>query len=232
MITLLVMTDGRDDLLDQTLASFKEKCIGSVTHILIHDDSGSQDHYLKLECKYPDAVILCGPNRLGFGGAIRNAWEFLRRYDTNPFIFHLEDDFTFNTPVFLNPICYLLSHRQYLAQMALLRQPWNDIERSAGGIIESRPGAFVARTERQNDGIEYKWMEHREFFTTNPCIYPRRLIETTDWPTGNESEGHYGVQLKEHGFGGVAGSEVKFGYWRHNLELVTHIGKERNGIGY
>jgi hypothetical protein len=231
VITLLVITDGRDELLEQTMQSFKEKCIGSVTHVVIHDDTGDEDHALKLASKYTDSIVLYGPNRLGFGGSIRNAWAWLREYDNNPYIFHLEDDFVFNTPIFLNPMCYLLGHRRYLAQVALLRQSWNDIERAAGGIIPSRPNAFTTRQEICA-GLTYNWLEHREFFTTNPCMYSKWLISTTDWPTGNESEGHYGILLKTHGFGGVSGSEVKFGYWGHGLEMVTHIGKERNGTGY
>ena len=93
----------------------------------------------------------------------------------------------------------VLASEPYLAQMALRRQPWNAEERAAGGIVEQHPEDFYDRWTGQHE-----WLEHRRFFTTNPCLYRRQLLEH-GWPEGTESEGHFSIQLRDLGY--------SFGYW-------------------
>lgn len=232
MITLLVMTDGRDDLLLQTIQSANNMLNGPISKIVIHDDTGDSNHLRDLARFYHAfkgrTEIISGHKRLGFGGAIRNAWYYLKEADSNPYIFHLEDDFEFTKHINLWDMMEILSTHPYLAQLALLRQPWNQKEIEAGGLVEARPGAF---TFRVSNPAGLNWMEHRDFFTTNPCMYPRRILDV-GWPEGLESEGHFGIKLKQQGFNGVSGDQVQFGYFGHREIMVTHIGKERNGLGY
>lgn len=221
MIALLVMTDGRETIHD-TLASWRANVSGPVSEWWIHDDTGDPAHAAELRGRYPEFEVVETAGRSGFGGAIRNAWATLRAGSGAPFVFHLEDDFTFNRPVDLGNLVEVLNTCPHLQQLAFRRQPWNDAERAAGGIIEQHPGDYCACLLRP--GVE--WLEHRRFFTTNPSLYRRELL-ARDWPEGAQSEGRFGVEL--------FADPLKFaGYWgpRHSPPWVHHIGNVRHGIGY
>lgn len=217
-IALIVMTDGRDTI-TETIRSFDERVTGPVTHRVIHDDSGDESHRRHLIELFPGFRVI-GGNRSGFGGAIIRAWRHLRTVPVD-WVFHLEDDFTFNRPVALGDIAEVMTANPHIAQMALRRQPWNAEERSAGGVVELNPDRYEDRI----DGC-HEWLEHRSFFTTNPSLYRRSLCDI-GWPKGNESEGRFTAKL-------IADPEIRFGYWgsRQSGEWVTHIGEERRGRGY
>lgn len=229
-IVLLVMTDGRDDLLARSLASASNSLGRLITRAVIHDDTGDLGHRQELTRQMklragPSVEVIGGEERLGFGGAIRNAWAHLNRTperDTTRFVLHLEDDFVFARPVPLDTWTYLLDHLPYLQQMALLRQPWNDAEIAAGGIVDLHPDWYQ---ERHWAGQAH-WLEHRACFTTNPSLY-RRSLCWRGWPEGDHSEGLFTHELLED-------PETRFGYWgkRGDAPWVEHIGDKRVGTGY
>lgn len=218
------MTDGREYVHD-TIRSAEASLIGApITERWIHDDSGDPNVEADLVARYGDTWnIIASGHRSGFGGAIRSAWGALRDAGKAPYIFHLEDDFLFNQPVPLDQMVAVLDSRPQLCNMALRRQAWNDAEAAAGGIVEQHPYAY---TDHERDGIA--WLEHRLFFTTNPGLYRRRLIFSSSWPTGANSEGRYSHALLN------ADPELRFGYFgaRHSQPWVNHVGAERVGKGY
>lgn len=218
---LLVMTDGRDcihETIDSALRNLYP--LSEITEMWIHDDSASKAHTLQLIKRYPEFTVVSWESRRGFGGAIQGAWQVLREMSEADYVFHLEDDFTFNRPVDLLGMQRLLTERPKLSQVALRRQPWNDAERAAGGVVEQWPYTYHDHADH-----DLAWLEHGNFFTTNPCLYRSTLMDRT-WPDGKESEGHFGMALKESG--------MNFAFWgsRDSGEWVTHIGHERNGLGY
>lgn len=217
-VLLLVFTDGRDDLLDKTLESADDNLIGPVTRMVIHTDRDPQ-HVNELSRRYPSYEV-CGGSRVGFGGAINRAWSMLRHCD-EPYIFHLEDDFTFNRPVPLLSMMSVLAVERDLIQMALRRQPWSAAERTAGGVVEMWPESYI---DRQTNG--HGWLEHRLFFSTNPSLYRRELMNT-GWPTNDRSELEFSEGL-------FSNPNLVCGYWgaRDSGEWVTHIGQQRAGTGY
>lgn len=219
MIALLVMTDGRPTV-HETIASAEANLIGPITECWIHDDSGNPAHTAELRDLYSDWTVIQTPGRSGFGGAIRSAWTALAASRCE-YIFHLEDDFTHNRPVDLDAMIAVLADRPYLVQLALRRQPWNDDERAAGGIVEQHPDDYIDCS----DG-DHHWLEHRRFFTTNPSLYRKSLL-AVGWPRGLQSEGRFSHQL-------LASPKVRFGFWgsRDSGEAVTHIGHQRVGVGY
>jgi hypothetical protein len=219
-VILLVMTDGRLDCIGQTIESARENLGGEVTYKVIHDDTGDEAHRDRLRELFPDFEVIGQPTRQGFGGAIRSAWKHLQSR-TERFVFHLEDDFTFNEPVDVPMMQRVLDRNPSLVQLALRRQPWNDAERAAGGIVEQHPDDYTDCS----DGIS-DWLEHRRFFTTNPSLY-RRGLTTRTWPEGEHSEGRFGIELLEN-------PTVRFGYWgrRTDPPKVHHIGEHRAGTGY
>lgn len=241
MIALLVMTDGRLHHLQRTVPSFMFALDRPdlVTELWIHDDSGDPAYREALvELFGPTGFrIVSTPGRSGFGGAIRSAWSTLRAHSTAPFIFHLEDDFVFHRTIPLSAMVKVLEHHPHLAQMALRRQPWNDAERAAGGVVEQHPEDYSdaewwydvydrAGTPDGYDRLVALWLEHRRFFTTNPCLYRRSLMDR-GWPDGVNSEGRFGIDL-------FADGVLAAGYWgaRGSGEWCEHIGVERVGTGY
>lgn len=219
MITLLVITDGRDDYIARTIPSALDRLHGPISRQVIYDDSGSEDHQAELADRFPTFEVISHPaGRQGFGGAIRYAW----RHMTGRFVFHLEDDFIFHRDVDLAAMANVLDRRTNLVQLALRRQPWNDVERAAGGLIEMQPGAFTDMADEDCN----QWLEHRQWFTTNPSLYRRQLC-SWGWPEGPHSEGRFSAAV-------FVDPMLRAGYWggRDSGEWVEHIGKERAGGGY
>lgn len=220
MIALLVITDGREHIFE-TVPSALANLVGPITTRLIYDDSDNDAHFDRLANEFaPLGFDVIGGVRRGFGGAIRYCWSFLADHEER-FVFHLEDDFIFNRAVDLRSMAMVLDAHPHLAQLALRRQPWNDDERSAGGIVEQHPDDY-----REWNSTIGDWLEHRRFFTTNPSLYRRSLCER-GWPEVEHSEGVFTHQL-------LADPDVRFGFWgrRDDTPWVTHIGHERVGIGY
>ena len=217
---LLVMTDGRVDCLSRAIESARENLCGEVTHKVIHDDTGDGSYREELRAAFPDFDVIGQPTRQGFGGAIRSAWAALSGRPER-FVFHLEDDFTFNAPVDTPSMRRVLDRNPQLVQLALRRQPWNPDELAAGGIVEQHPDAYTDCS----DGLSH-WLEHRRFFTTNPSVY-RSTLMARGWPEGERSEGVFGLQLCES-------PGIRFGFWgeRTDPPAVHHIGDHRGGVGY
>jgi hypothetical protein len=133
-----------------------------------------------------------------------------------PWIFWLEDDFTFNQPINLNHMSNILEQNAHLAQLSLLRQPWYPHEQEAGGIIEANPQAFT-----QRDG----WIEHAAYWTQNPML-TRREVLARDWPRGPNSERRFGELVFAEGKTcGILGR-------LDDPPRVTHIGHTKAGVGY
>jgi hypothetical protein len=222
VICLAVVTDGREDYLTAAIESAETHLIGPISERVMYDDTGDDDYRRDLASRFPGwRHINAGP-RQGFGGAIQALWRHLRDFSTSRWVFHLEQDFTFNRDVNLLDMVLVLEKHQHLVQLALRRQPWNEHERLAGGIVEQHPESYEERTWR---GLS--WLEHRLFFTTNPSLY-RRALCWLDWPEGGESEGHFSHQIIQ------SAPDARFGFWgpRDSGEWVTHIGHERVGTGY
>lgn len=222
MIALLVITDGRKDCIAKTIPSAMTNLDGPITERWMYDDSGDAEHRAWLAEQFPQFTLIWHEDgRQGFGGAIREAWSTLLAESAAEYVFHLEDDFVFNRPVPLEDMMEVLDENTKLAQVALRRQAWNDTERRAGGVVECNPGAYVERL-----GHDYSFLEHDLFWTTNPSLYRRTLLDHVDWPDGEQSEGRFTIALRDRGY--------LFGYFGQRSERpwVHHIGTERVGEGY
>lgn len=128
-----------------------------------------------------ETVIDDRDHQLGMAGAVRAAWEWAIEQDVD-YLFHVEEDFRFPETVDVSAMATVLSDRRELAQVVLKRQPWNDEEQRAGGIIEARPGAYTQRGATVDH-----YVEHELIFSLNPCLIPRAVLEM-GWPDGNEAE--------------------------------------------
>lgn len=225
MITVLVFTDGRKDCLSRTLESFDEMVSGPITRRVIIDDSCNKEYATWLKAEYGSLLdvdrgyeIIHNKTKKGFCGAIQVGWEAVKGSE---YIFHLEDDFTFNEPVYLYDMAAVLEHETQLVQLALLRQPVNEDEAKAGGLIQLWPNEYQ---EMAWGG--FHWVEHRLFFTTNPSLYRGSLIDV-GWPGSPACESAFTEKVKRV-------DTAVFAYWgrKDDPPKVHHIGDNRVGEGY
>lgn len=219
---LLVMTDGRLDCLTQTIDSVDESLVGEFDVKIIHDDTGDADYRKDLSERFPDYTVIGKPTRQGFGGAIRSAWDFILNDTPSDYVFHLEDDFLFNKSIETSGLQEILDADSDLQQIALLRQPWNENEIAAGGIMQQDLNSYA-----ESSLAGYSVSKHHKFFTTNPSLYRRSLCEV-GWPAGEHSEGVFGLRLKERN------PDAYFAFLgqRDDPPAVRHIGQSRVGTGY
>lgn len=218
---LLVVTDGRDTVLDRTMKSLTRHLRGPLNRWVVYDDTGDPDHADHLARRYPAFEVVQHPSgRQGFGGAIRTAWRHLSG-GPQRFIVHWEDDFILTREWDITLPMGLLESRPHVAQVALRRQAWNAEERAAGGIVERHPEAYTDRLY-----LGHPWLEHRMFWTTNPCVY-RSSLMARGWPDTEQSEGHFSLALFED-----PAATCAFWGGREEPPWVEHIGTDRAGVGY
>lgn len=220
-ITLVIMTDGRKQYLTRTIDSLYQLHT-FFSQKIIHDDSGDPEFSAWLRRTFLEFEIYSTGQKSGFAGAYNSAWNYLRNNCINDWIFFTEDDFVFTRPVNIYTMIEVMENNPHIAQMALRRQPWNDQERAAGGIVEQYPNDYTDRT----DG-KFNWLEHRRFFTTNPSLLRMSLIDERDWPNVPNSEGMFSIDL-------FSGTNLVSAFWgaRDSGEWVEHIGVNRTGTGY
>lgn len=218
-VALLVMTDGRREYIHQTIESAFSLLSGSIGPLFMYDDSGDGYNHQWLQANFPQFNLIYKDTRQGFGGAIHSAWNHIKSFDFN-YIFHLEDDFIFNREVPLDDMIHVMEKYPNVYQMALKRQAWSPDEIRAGGFMELWPNEFL-----QHDN----WISHRLFFTSNPNIYRKSLIENRSYPNQIEgAERHFSLDVMN------SDPDALFGYWGNKTDTpwVTHIGVNRKGGNY
>lgn len=240
-VAVLIMSDGRDQYLKQSVLSLKGALLVSGDYPLveswwIHDDSGDDRYRNELRERWPDIRVIGEGPRRGFGGAIQHAWRALNTPHGSqaPYVLHWEGDFTATAAIRLDDMTRILRGVPHLAQLALRRQPLNSSEAAVCGDAGMRP----AECEERWDHHEVTaWLEHRAYWTTNPGLY-RASITLGGWKDGLESEGRFTRHLLDNGFPGPRGwiepAAVRFGLLGelNDPPQVWHIGGERIGTGY
>lgn len=223
MITWVVTTDGRKEFIEKALPTWNAAS-GSVAHRIIIDDSGNDEYRRWLSDTFTDwDVIPVGEERCGYSPAMQAMREVGLQTGAE-FIFHTEDDFILNHPIDLDDIADVLRRRTYLAQIALLRQPWFGNEVEHGGLIEALEVNGQEFTE-VTDGTHH-WIEHRAVWTANPNMFSRDVAKI-NYPNVNYSESAFMKSLRSN-------KNLRCGFWgkRSDAPLVHHIGEYRNGIEY
>jgi len=223
MIVLAVTTDGRAECIERSLDSLLTRVRGLDGPRLIFDDSGERRYRRWLQSRFgPEGFVVVGCGaRLGQDLALGRMWRYLRgdEFAGHEWVMHAEDDFVYEREVDARDLRMVLQRHPHLTQMALLRQAWFPAERRAGGIVERDPDAYRPAAEGP-----HRWLEHRLWFTLNPCLYSRRLCRR-GWPRGRRHEWRFGRELCED-------STARFGIWGGGEPWVTHIGERRAGHGY
>lgn len=221
-VALVVLTDGRDCVY-RSVPSALHALRGPVTNLVMFDDSGDEEHRQELRREFPNFThVNFGPRR-GYGTVMHHAWQWITDHVTERWVFWLEDDFTFNRDVPLDDMAAVLDTNPHLVQMALRRQPWNETELAAGGIVEALPQAY---TDHHDDHGRH-WLEHRQFWTSNPSLFRTDICEL-GWPDVPLSEAAFAAKiLDDH-------PERRCAFYgpRHDTPWVEHVGYQRAGTGY
>lgn len=225
-VTVVMHTGGTTDTwrersayLRRSLASFAEQVSGPIVQRVIYSDWG-EVHRAELEAiAAAHGFYVAGEGHHGYTGSMSRMWNYLGRRAKGEWILQIEDDFTYDRPVDLEPMIDTLRANPHLRQLALLRGPYYARELEAGSVLASLP----TPTELQNHR-PYPFVEHRDHFTANPSLFHRSLTETP-WPKGPSSERLFGDAV-------LADPDARFAYWGSGEPWITHVGATRAGGGY
>lgn len=217
-VTLIVITDGRDTL-GPTLASAAENLRGDFTRRILVNDAGDAQTSARLHQELGGIFEIVSGPRTGFAGAVRKAWAQIDP-DDGGYVFHLEDDFTFERPVDVDAMTAVLVSDPRLVQVALKRQPVNHVELDAGGVVECWPDEWKDHDHPHPHLTASLW------FTTNPSLY-RTDLTRRGWPDCSGSEAEFARRLP-------AGWRMAYMGNRTDPPWVRHIGDTRHpeGLGY
>jgi N-terminal domain of galactosyltransferase len=210
-IVLVCLTNGKRDTLAPTLASAEEMLSGPIGRRVICNDSGRP-----LDFDGWDDVPI--GRRSGYTRATKAALN-IAVGSGQPWVFFLEDDFTFNEPIDLAHMQHLMEREPNLIQLSLKRQAWYPNEREAGGIIEAKPQAFWQ---------EAGYVAHRDYWAQNPMLCRRSFLAEHDWPLVAGSERAFAHQIFRRNRDYVAGIYGRI----EDPPRCTHTGQVRAGAGY
>jgi hypothetical protein len=225
-LCVMTITDGRKECFERTVESWRKNAIapGMEQFNLVVDDSANPEYWEWMSHNYSDSTdrIIRHNERRGFGGAIQSAWANVPP-DVD-YILHLEDDFLLNQPIDICDMVAVLEAHPMIAQVALYRQAVG-AEIPHGGYMKQYAGKFKDLILTGSNGVDYPVVEHRHCFTTNPSVYPRKIMDV-GWPDGKDSEGHFGFKLWDLGYTCLLWGTT------NDKPRVHHIGNVRVGKGY
>lgn len=210
-VSLVVITDGRQSCIEQTIDRFDDLINYNFHERIIINDSGDDRYHNFLTNAFSSFKIISHKERRGLAGAVQSAWSSVD--ENTEYIFHLEDDFIVKRKFDIDHMIFLLKKNLHLVQMALVRDPVNPPEKEVGGFVFQHKESY----EQKED-----FFEHGRLFTLNPCIYPVSTIKI-GWPDhGGESE----FTQKIHS----TNKDLMFGYYGNMYDdpMVTHIGGRRS----
>lgn len=210
-VSLVVITDGRQDCIERTINRFNHIINFQFFEKLIINDSGDPRYHDFLSKRFPEFNVISHKERRGLAGAVQSAWASVSR--ESDYVFHLEDDFLFNKSIDISHMIFLLRKNPHLVQMALVRAPVNPPEEEVGGFVFQHLADYSQKED---------YFEHGRLFTLNPCVYPMSTVNM-GWPDhGGESE----FTSKVHSID----KDYRFGFYGNIYDepLVTHIGGRRS----
>lgn len=156
----------------------------------------------------------------GFTAQMLTLWDRIRAVPVDHVLLW-EADFRPTTPVPLAAMTAALEADPWLAQVALVRQPWFANEHEAGGLLASLEAQGVTLTDRAG------YLEHNGGWTNNPCLFPAFIAAENDWPNSAWSEAQFGRRLARAGY--------RFAYYgaRDDAPRVLHEGvRTQESHGY
>lgn len=214
---LSLLTNGREECLERTLAAFEEFVTPRPSEIFIHIDgpfSPPRPLYGEMEWKVAQAST-----PVGFTYGTKDCYDEAA-HSGFEWCFHMEDDMVIVRPVDLNHLREVLEVEKHVCQMALVRSPWG-AEIPYGGYIAQHAEQYTRRQVATRGWGSAKWIEHVRNWTTNPALQRTSFLREHPFPVVQHSEGMYGFQIREQSPG------TTFGLWGWGEPWCAHIGVDR-----
>lgn len=214
---LVVVANGRGELLTQTMAALNEQ-LPPFDTTLICDDSGRPEFADWLRSSWPAAQIDAHPH-LGHGPAVARAWSLAGQLPVEH-VFWMEEDMILRQPLDLQCIADVLRSEKNLVQMVFKRPAHFPLEIEHGGMLE--------RFGREPFKDRGSWMEHRLFYSLNPHVVSTAFLRKNRWPPVPNSEHRFSRRL-------FTNPRVRVGMWGRweDEPVVLHAGTgPRTGTGY
>jgi len=171
--------------LPEALDSLSRFCSGITEYVFI--DDGPRDSVAARWMAERGQVVATGGK--GYAAAFAHLCRAAQRQPALVF----EEDFTLTRPLDVDRLELMLFHRPWLAQIAVLRQPWFPPEIEAGGVIEAL--RLKGHTFHELSGLT----EHAATFTCNPSVW-RGDVFASGWPQCRGSEDAKRVALLRAGY--------------------------------
>ena len=209
--TLVVTSHGRWEYLKRTLVALHESVgLGFFDRLVLSLDGSwgavPDRHAEQIEA-FRFELVDTG-YRQGLTANLSQAWGALTSADD--YVLHVEEDFLIHDAP-LEAMADTLDAYRHVANMVLVRQPWNAQEIQAGSVLKANRHTLTPR-----DG----WIEHRNGFWLNPFVAHSSLLRSLC--PGVEKA------LTEQ----CAARRLVYGYWggMDDEPRCTHIGAE-GGMG-
>ena len=212
-ILLGFIDNMRPEMLEQTVVSTEQNLKGDFIQKIIINDSGVPEYHSQLLERYgSDYKVISHKTNRGLSGSVRTLWQMARELDVD-YVWHQEGDFTFNEQIEVDKLLSVFDPT--IAQVTLKRQPVNHEEAHYGGFMERDRHTYI---EHKKGDVFYS--THRNFFTLNPGLYPRWVIDLGWEPGWGERE--FGGRL-------FLNPDVKCAYYGlvDDPPKVNHIGDYR-----
>jgi hypothetical protein len=215
-VTIVLTSCGRPDLLEKTISSFIEFNTYSITKFIIVEDGPAVLSVAALyNLPYPSQMISTG-DYVGQIAAIDYAYSLVE----TEYIFHLEDDWEFYRPHFIEKSLVILEKEAHCLQVWL--RALDDTNGHPVNPRVSRTGDLFCRRVPWRR-MEYDYCGVWHGFSFNPGL--RRLKDYI------EVKG-YGIHLREYGLNYKgAGEEAMSIIYREKQKFATILADE-SGIGY
>jgi len=217
---LTLLTNGRTEVFERTLAAFAELVTPKPAAVYVFDDGHQSDaelmvnETLGVECFYDSA-----PNPLGMCRAHAQC-HYAAAHSGYDWAWHQEDDQLLLRPVNLNDLAALMDTQTHLAQVALVRAPWNR-EVPFGGYIPQSPGWYIrCRDDR------FEWIETTRNWATSPALMRTSLLREFSWPEQAGCETAYGPTILD------ADPDARFALYGGGEAWYAHVGKERSQAAF
>lgn len=111
LVSVVLTSCGRPDLLKRTIDSFNKYNTFPVNQFIIVEDSGNKAICNELRLKYPEYTLILNERNIGLIASIDKGYSFVN----SPFIFHCEDDWEFYRSGFIEKsLKILLTHLEIM----------------------------------------------------------------------------------------------------------------------
>ena len=205
-VSLVIITDGRNDYLRRMLASLRENVAQDWHRVVVVSDEPEAP--LPTDDMPEPLTVIQHPRRMGGDAAVATAWRHVTRGPAPDFVFHMEDDWLFNGPVDLDHMATVLTENRGLAQLVLRRRSMEEES------TWTPPGGWDGRWEPHLD-----YVAHRRNWSLNPCLYPVQIPRSFTY-AGHETD--FTPRLLDDGW-----RFAFYGAW-DDPPHVTHIGEVRS----